>query len=763
MDDTPIPSLTEEAPLPDQSAPPPAPECGTDPAALETLLRTADGKLEQLAALREALAALPNYLEARFAANLEALERYDPDLHLIFAHRKLPAGYQFFCNADGVPNLRLPDGRTLYGADPEGYCQELVRGQLERTTLRTMRFRREPDYLNQIHFRYLNESLTLLEEAPPEPAPCAAALGAVPCCYLLGTGLGYIAGALCAQLEMAALVVIEPDPNLFLASLYCFDWAGLLEFFHQEGRLISFYVGVGAEHFESALRDFYEINGRFLSAHTLSIVHDQTAQMAALVAAINRSFHLYHASMGLFDDNLFNISHGCQALLHRRPFARLGLKLPEELRDVPYFVVGNGPSLDKDIPFLRKHQDQALIIACGTALDTLYHAGIQPDFYGCTERAPHIKETIRAIPDQNFIASLMLLGTEVVHPWTLECFNDCLLFGKYGEAFYSLASRFLDDGCLISPTVGVNPLVGNLGLATSIMLGFKHTYFFGIDNGTRLKDGEMHSSYNAAYTKAGVTVKGDLYKTDTTVPANFGGSCESTYIFILSRDYLAQDIAAIQKVDPQRQYYNCSDGALIQGAVPLRSAALEMAMQEAPAVDKQAFKQALRAQSISFAPDEEQCRKLCHAELFESLVEECRALWHPLPHSRAGYLLRMVKNAALLFSAEGTEREAASLALQGTVNSLFIVLQSALCRSADEALCLELGARLISLYDHFLQDALTLYRSLPYYVSHEHVRQLHGFIGADYPDSKAPPVQPIEALYPQPFDDPHKVFVKRYE
>ncbi|MBQ9273888.1 MAG: motility associated factor glycosyltransferase family protein [Succinivibrio sp.] len=742
----------------------PAPIAGADDLlnSVEEALRKAGADLAQLEALRTAQEGLPAFLEQRFADNLAALQIYYPQLQREFASRPLPPGWEFFCTANGIANLRRPTQDALYPEDPQSYCRELLLRQLQEQPLRSVNFRHDDDPLNQIHYRYLNESLSLLNAAPPAASPLALDLGAVPCCYLLGAGLGYLAGELCATLELSALLIIEPDPDLFLCSLYCFDWASLIGFFKQEGRALEFMVGASARPgvLEDQLGQFYEAHGRFLCAHTLTVVHDQNEETAQLVEAINRSFHLHYSALGFFDDNLFNISHGCQALLHRRPFVRLGLKLPDKFTAFPYFIVGNGPSLDRDIPFLRAHQDQALIIACGTALDTLYHAGIQPDFYGCTERTPQISETIRALPDQNFLNAITLLGTEVVHPLTLECFPNCLLFGKYGEAFYSLATRGLKQGRRISPCVGINPLVSNLGLATAIMLGFKETYLFGIDNGLKDKNSDLHSAYNAAYHQGGVDLREGLYEMEDLVPGNFGGVCHSTFLYVLSRDLLAQEIASIRAYDPTRHYYNCSDGALIEGAEPKRSAALDF--KGRPVLDKRAFKKELFEHSISFEVSEAQCRELCRRELFSALCAQLLKLWDSTPQSRYDYLLRMLRTGELLHATADTERDFAGFALRGSVNSLFMVLQNALCRSADEGECLRLSARIASLFRHFLCDAQKLYDTLPHYAILEHLKQLHGKVGGDYPDSRAPEVKPIPKAYAEGYRDPQRVFVKRY-
>ena len=56
-------------------------------------------------------------------------------------------------------------------------------------------------------------------------------------------------------------------------------------------------------------------------------------------------------------------------------------------QNMPAIIVGNGPSLDKEIDFLRKNQDNFVIFCSGSALKPLYKAGITPDFQVEIERS----------------------------------------------------------------------------------------------------------------------------------------------------------------------------------------------------------------------------------------------------------------------------------------------------------------------------------------------------------------------------------------
>ena len=61
-------------------------------------------------------------------------------------------------------------------------------------------------------------------------------------------------------------------------------------------------------------------------------------------------------------------------------------KQPEQ----PVFVVGNGPSLDSSLAFLKKNSDDIIIISCGTAIRALLKNNIKPDLHIEMERIPEL-------------------------------------------------------------------------------------------------------------------------------------------------------------------------------------------------------------------------------------------------------------------------------------------------------------------------------------------------------------------------------------
>ena len=64
----------------------------------------------------------------------------------------------------------------------------------------------------------------------------------------------------------------------------------------------------------------------------------------------------------------------------------------------------------------------------------------------------------------------------------------------------------------------------------------------------------------------------------------------------------------------------------------------------------------------------------------------------------------------------------------------------------------------------FLEETKSLFKYLPNYVIYEH-RKYHtnGKVGVDYPTAKAPDFPPRRKIIYKEYDDPQKVFEKKYK
>ena len=98
--------------------------------------------------------------------------------------------------------------------------------------------------------------------------------------------------------------------------------------------------------------------------------HYNNAVFAKTSQLVMRDRDLILAGLGTMDDEIMMIKNAHASLY---PWHGTGLSSPlrQPCLELPVFVVGSGPSLDRDIPFLKKNADKAIILSCGSAIRPL--------------------------------------------------------------------------------------------------------------------------------------------------------------------------------------------------------------------------------------------------------------------------------------------------------------------------------------------------------------------------------------------------------
>ena len=100
------------------------------------------------------------------------------------------------------------------------------------------------------------------------------------------------------------------------------------------------------------------------------------------------------------------------------------IALKNKFRDLPCIVVGAGPSLDKNIRFLHRAQNKAVIISCDAALKPLMGNGIVPDFVVCLDPQEEITRFLVNVPQ----GGITLVVPSIVHPHVLEHWENNVHF-----------------------------------------------------------------------------------------------------------------------------------------------------------------------------------------------------------------------------------------------------------------------------------------------------------------------------------------------
>lgn len=514
--------------------------------------------------------AMAEVLPIRFENNMAAFEKQIPAIYEKFKDYNPVRPFRFFCNENGIPNmLWLDTNIAVYEAEPYQYAREQVEQVLNRSKIDKFAFGVEDDLFNQAHVQYLNKLCVLYDDAAIRLNKLNHIPNHVPMIMMFGVGLGYQLSYLYEKCSVKNLFIFEPDMDLFYASLFSFDWASLLEHLSKENLALHLFLGQDEDSLMEDLLPVLHKRGAFWISSIFAFWHYPSEIIFSLTDRIKKEFYLLKSGWGFFDDNLFALAHSAKNIENEIPFLLKGRSLMSIKHGLPAFVIGNGPSLDEAIPFIKKNQGNFFIFACGSSITALHKAGIKPDVLLAIERTKSSADFLSLLNDEDYLRDILFLSVDVIHPACHQYFERMGVGFKPHEPMHSLLMRNVDDVNKYAHLEGVNPFVGNTGLSYAITLGFKEIFLFGIDNGYKNPQ-HHHSKYSAYYDDNDQPIE-QLTKLVTqgacyTTPGNFGGEVITDRLFCVS----IKSMESLLKLHCEVACYNCSDGATIEGAIPLR-------------------------------------------------------------------------------------------------------------------------------------------------------------------------------------------------
>lgn len=493
-----------------------------------------------------------------FKQNLALLRRYGSgDIADHLETIALPG--DFLMEADGDINLNL--GHTSFY---QGGAGAYSKHQVEQYLAKPSRFFVQPPMFGSV---YLNREEKLyqqvFEKFGPIDEEAANRLEDLDAGYLLsfGIGLGLHLPQLVDALDMRELILVEQFWEFLAASLMVSDWTPLFEALHARGGGIKFIIDSDPVTLANAAfkalrgRQFGLIDGSFGFQHYRSPVldkaHDLFRDMLPSLAM----------SEGFFDDECVMFRHA-RANLQQHDFTIFDGTAPTEaMKGKPFFIIGSGPSVDQSLEAIRANRDNAVIMSAGTGLGVLLRAGVKPHIHCETENLPIVYEAVQSHKDsgQDF-SGIHLLASPTVDPRIPAEFDTAsFVFRKSltSSILFAEPHRSLDTGATVA----------NFASRLAVAMGAGRIYLFGVDLGSITQ--QKHHSVDSVYLRS----KDSFWQSglgmlpmDQEVPGNFRDIVYSNALFMFTRTFFHNLIAQY----PMTRFFNCSDGARIEGAVPLK-------------------------------------------------------------------------------------------------------------------------------------------------------------------------------------------------
>lgn len=693
---------------------------------------------------------LNDELSQQFALNLSALKTFMPDLYQRFCNYQPQNNIEFIPCQDRF-DIKFGNNRLYSSNQPYTDCGLQVDNFIAQGKLSFARSKYTKDAFNQIHYRYYDEMVDVLAKSCDfESQGKIKDLACCPNLILFGCGLGYAIEHLYSKLEIFSMVVVEPNPDFFYASLYTTNYHGLLNFLHDNGYHLKFILGFNQETFFNELSDYYNNLGHALTSAFWAIIHYHSGPIDRLVQIFTQNYESFAMQGGFFDDSLFAISHAINNFKDTKNnlFLRADTQLSDHIKDIPVFIVGSGPSLSHDLEFIKANKDKAIIVSCGSSIEALYKAKIKPTFLACIERLRSVITIFESIKDPDYFKDIILITTEVTHPKVLAFFNKRIITLKAGESPCTLLQHFTPN--IFKHFVALNylnPLVSNLAISITLFLGFKNIYLFGLDNGSinpqqRHNDGcDFYKGIEQFYDTL------ELYRLDRPIKGNFEPQVYTCpmYIFAVSimnllYTYLQQHNGFEGK--GYGKLYNCSNGMLIDCATPLHSEELDLSKKEPFSFDELWHELSVKKAS-GLTLSAEHFAKLEQAldlNRFKDFTNQLIILLKKREHgdTRTSYVAWMSMIQQEINKLKDTDELFIYAVLKDSFKYFFRCISNILFFSkSDLGQIIKDADFCVELMTYFLEDAQKLYAYLPNYCAEDHMKYVGNQVGWDHELSKA--------------------------
>jgi hypothetical protein len=502
-----------------------------------------------------------------FSQNIDYFQKHQPALFTAIDNHKC-AEYRLCAQADRTPNIvHMPTKQPVYKVSSMQEIISPIRKEIDQlfcfTHLDTGHLGGADDAWkksNPIQLKLLN---ALYDIGPYNFLHITAVdtsslnnycTDYLPLVRVYGIGLGFHITELIKQKKISFMLIYEPNFDLFYTSLYTIPWFLVFKYFEVNNKGINLALGTTPEQTEDSHLSFIEQRLTPLTSLFYRYNHyTNSPHIQALIQNEKQSESVHRKQMdsGWYEDQRTGLYFAARNIKNSNPFFT-GRSIKRFFR---VFIVGSGPSLNEAIDYIKNHRNDAIIIACGSAIDPLLTAGIIPDFEVIQERKWHLMEHEKK-HDPNTLKQIRLFKLNVVSTKVDACYKSAMVFQKFRDP----GSTLMEADYAV--TSEVNPTVTNAGISMAAVLGVNEAYLFGVDYGAPENTERMHAD-NTIYDHE----KGDSVKEhgQYSLPGNWGTTIKTNAILSWSLDSTVLRLKRHQNI----KWYNVGEGALINGTQPL--------------------------------------------------------------------------------------------------------------------------------------------------------------------------------------------------
>ena len=484
------------------------------------------------------------------AKNMEAFQQHHRSLAEKLA-RHVPASKLIF-DGNGQPDV-IFEGQKFYDGNHDAFIEE----QIEAYKKSPYRFKLAPPeprrfdtvgrkFLDKILSRAITEMNITFSANHKSMETFFVAM--------FGIGLGGQIDPIIEITNCKTIIFVDPNIESLYHSLEIYDWANLYEQQTQKRGLLHFLITTDSHDVFDGMK-FYVRTGSVPAVDGMHVYrHYNHPLFTSAFEQIRQNGGLFLAGLGFVADEIKMIENTHKNLSTGK--AHIYYQQASQFIKTPCFIVGCGPSLDQDIAYIKRNADNAIIFSSGSALGPLLNAGITPDFQIEVENEG-ILPVMHHVSELHDISDICLVTSTTIEPEIVDYFKNIIYHFRPALSPFGI---FSNNEKNTIPYHDPSVINSSVGLAQD--LGFREFYMFGCDMGTR--DADLHHAKNSYHFRPDAQLPDNDFC--IPVPANFGGGTHTSDGLFWVKSNIEK---AIHVNREGRSYYNCSDGAFIDGTMPM--------------------------------------------------------------------------------------------------------------------------------------------------------------------------------------------------
>lgn len=188
-------------------------------------------------------------------------------------------------------------------------------------------------------------------------------------------GLGYAPLKWAELYPKDTIIIVEPDPDYFIAALKYNDFTAL---FKQKSLIIA--LQAPSQSVIQLIESTTGFNHAAFIQNAAQTSHNKNyfESIHALIERNKQKVKINNSTLEKFSSLWLNNS--CRNLKYFAELDGVNIFKDRAPKDMPAVLISAGPSLHEILPHLKKIKERAVIIAVDTALRALLKAGVEPDF-----------------------------------------------------------------------------------------------------------------------------------------------------------------------------------------------------------------------------------------------------------------------------------------------------------------------------------------------------------------------------------------------